>query len=183
MRDRITFEDCNFCLIDFYAIYRSCECSLVNDLYSYGLLKEDRKVTRDVKLLIMHHVMFQLCEYVLRYKGGEKNVIYFTDHCPEDLDLCRYYDGVTRLFKKIIKQLQKVLPIRVYTDNLMFSEILNCSKGKKREIIARIQSKITSLDFSKFTFSKANLFAKRYNLTFLQKGYFNTLKTKQLLLT
>ena len=45
-----------------------------------------------------------------------------------------------------------------------------------------VLNKVNSLDIGKFTFSNIKKFTKRYDLTFLNRDYFNRLSTKLLLI-
>jgi hypothetical protein len=131
----------------------------------------------------MHYTILQICEYMLQYKGKEKNVLYYTGNIPDGIQLVNYYDNLNSFFDKLLTQLKKALPIRIHKNHIPFDYIIKSSHGERQEIIARIKTTINESDFSNFSFSKTNAFTKRYNLLFLNKDYFKSLKTKQLLLT
>lgn len=183
VKNRVLFSEHNFCLIDFYSILAECEADLITNLNNYGLL--NKKLSRDAKSLILHHIILQVCENVLKYKGKEKNVIYYDSQIPESIQLLKYYDAesLQKFLNKIVDKLKTVLPVRIYTNHLTFKEIISSKHGKRAEIVSRIKNTIDNVDLTQFSFSKTNLFTKRYNLTFLNKEYFNTIKAKQLLLT
>lgn len=184
MRDRILFKEHNFHLIDFYSFYFSCENQLINDLYNYGLL-EKGKLTKDTKRLILHHLILQICETLLNYKGKEKTVIYFSNQIPVDAQLLKYFNEIDleHLFEKIVNKIKTVIPVRIHSNHLQFKEIAHSKLGKRSEIIARVKHTLDNTDLTQFSFSRTNAFTKRYDLTFLSKDYFNSIKTKQLLIT
>jgi len=183
VKNHIVFAEHNFCLVNFYFLLAECEVGLITDLHDYGLLKTE-KITKDVKTLLLHHLIHHICEYVLKYKGKEKNVIYYSDQIPNTIQLLKHFQetDLETLFKKTVQKLKKVLPLRIHCNHLEFREIFYSKQGKREEIIARIKQTLDSTDITQFSFSKTNLFTKRYKLTFLNKEYFNSIKTKQLLI-
>jgi hypothetical protein len=60
--------------------------------------------------------------------------------------------------------------------------LIEKNDGKAQTTINSMISKINKIDISKFTFSEIKKFTKRYELTFLNKDYFNRLSTKLLLI-
>ncbi len=183
MKSRIVFAEQNFCVIDFYHILKECEVNIINDLNNYGLLNQKR-ITKDAKTLILHHLTLGVCEYILKHKNKEKNIIYYSALLPQNLSLTEFYNttdlGV--LLEKIVEKLKKNLPIRIHKNHLMFKDIIQSENGDRNEIIANIKTTLENTDFSCFSFSKTLQFAKRHGLTFLNKEYFNSIKTKQLLM-
>ena len=186
MANTIVFSEYNFKLISFRGIFKAIDTALINDLYNYNLL-ENKKITRDVERLFMHYVIHGICEQILKHAGREKVIVYF---CKQDLQrlhiLNHYSDSdIVKVVNKIIVKIRKVLPVRVYTNGITFRELTLLSKeasGNRDEAICGIRGYLDSIDFANFTFSKAKIFATKNGLTFLSKEYFNTLKSKQLLI-
>jgi hypothetical protein len=54
--------------------------------------------------------------------------------------------------------------------------------GIAKETVLKLRSITENNDFERFTFEKIKKFVKKENLTFLDKTYFNSLKSKQLLI-
>ncbi len=183
MEKRLNFGEYNFCLIDFYAICKECDSDIISALHSYSLLHPSKKLTKDVRSIIMHHIILQLCETILQYRGKEKCVIYFTNYIPSEITLNEYFNNLPSFFDKLLSLLQKNLPIRILKNHIPFNQLKHLRQGEREELIIRVRNVIGSFDFANFTFSKVNIFTKRHNLMFLNKEYFKTLKSKQLLLT
>lgn len=184
MKDYILFKEHNFCLLDFYSLYFNCEKCLIDDLHKYGLLKSNR-ITKDVKKLLFHHLILQICETALKHKGKEKTVIYFSNQIPQNVQLLNYFNelDIEILLEKIINKIKKVIPVRFHCNHLQFKEVVTSKHGKRAEIIARVRQTLDNIDLTQFSFSKTNSFTKRYELTFLNRDYFNSIKAKQLLIT
>ena len=77
------------------------------------------------------------------------------------------------------------MPIKIYISKysiVYLTHLIEKNDGKAQTTINSMISKINKIDISKFTFSEIKKFTKRYELTFLNKDYFNRLSTKLLLI-
>ena len=78
-----------------------------------------------------------------------------------------------------------MLPIKfLYTDS-KFSTIRNDirkNNGDTADIINGAKSAIDNFDISKYTFTKARCFAKRYGLLYMSNNFFQQIKNKQLIM-
>lgn len=189
MIESCTFEQFNIKLLDFKSMFHSIEIDLINDLSKYELLTA-KKITRDIKKLIYHHIFLGICEQLHKARSKERLVI--LKH-QEDFNyskhLIHYFDNndIIKYTEQAVKQVCKLLPINIYCyKNFIFSNIseaYNNRNGDAIELMQHITTFSWSREFLKshFTFAKVKVFAKRNNLTFLSEQYFNQLKTKQLL--
>lgn len=185
MTSDVLLSEYNIRLLNFAKIYEDVEIDLINDLYKYNLL-HTFKVNSDIRKLLMHHLIVHICNTLMSYKGREKTVIYYN---IDDI-LCSEFisdkDKFLHALGKSINKIGNVLPIRIFKDNKGFESISSlCKKscGDRDEFIAKLRSYCYNLTFDNFTFSKIRNFTQKNDLTFLNKDYFNTLKSKQLLLT
>lgn len=183
VKSRILFLEHNFCLIDFYFLLKSCEVNLITDLDNYGLLA-GRKITKDTKRLLLHHLSLCICEYILKHKNKEKNVIYYSNNIPNSISLTEFFD--VKILEPILNQavlkIKKSLPVRIHINHLPFKDVMESENGKKDEIINNVKNTLENTDLTQFTFNKSIAFAKRQGLSFLSKEYLNSIKTKQLLI-
>jgi hypothetical protein len=184
VREKIVFKEHNFVLLNFYFILHLCEPALISDLNRYGLLN-NKKITKDVKIMFLHHIVFHMCEHILKLKRKEKVVVYYTEQIPNSLEILNYYkiEDIKKCLISVLNKVQKFLPIRIHFNHMSFSEVVLLKEGEKAEITANVKNTIGSYDLTQFSFSRTNIFTKANNLSFLNKEYFNTIKTKQLLLT
>jgi hypothetical protein len=185
MYDRLVYAQYNFSIINFNSILKEIEIDIINDLHVYGLLSE--KLTPDVKRIIMHHIIFGICEFLLKLRQKEKVIIYYNTAQLESSTLLKYFDNSILLpcISRIIGIIKKYLPIKIFTSTVSFDylvRILQKNDGRSVEIINRIRSFIDSVSLERYTFSKIKTFTKHKNLTFLNKKYFNQLKASQLIL-
>jgi hypothetical protein len=185
MESEVLLSEYNIRLINFAHIYKDIEVNFINDLYHYNLL-EDFKVNGNVRKLMMHHLIVGLCNTLMKYGGKEKNIVYF---CKREILFDSLLSNTDKLLDVVIKcvtKIKRILPIRVYVYDVTFERafiILSKQTGHREELISNIRSFCDNIDFVNFTFSKIKMFTQKNGLTFLNKDYFNTLKSKQLLLT
>jgi hypothetical protein len=187
MIDSINFDEYNFRLVNFVSILKSIEVCLINDLDQYGLLKNNR-ITKDVKLLLLHHIIRGTCDAAMSTKGKEKVVIVYNITEIESLSFINQFDNIKlcSVIENIIAKIKSKLPIRVYNCYLKFNDLRKITKQKTGigyEILSQIKYTIDKQYMESYSFSKIITFTKKNNLIFLNKEYFNTLKSKQLLLT
>jgi hypothetical protein len=184
-----TFEQFNLQLISFESIFKKIEVELINDLSRYQLIPAKR-ITRDIKKLLYHHVFYGISEYLLNLKTKERVILLKRKQSNySDTLILQYFskDDIQKHIDQVAIQVTKLLPISMYGyDNIEFCSLKSLYKdrnGDAVELIERIRSFMWSKDFMRsfYTFSKVKGFAKRNELTFLSERYFNQLKTKQLL--
>lgn len=185
MVDDIIFSEYNFRLIDFCRLLKASEVTIINEMYVYGLL-EKPKITKDVKKILMHHITLCLCSKLLTATGREKWIVYFNKDDLNNSLLHEYFPEIGTLIELFLNKLKKLLPVRIFTNGKTFSELQKIvlkRNGERDEFIANIRLFLESINFSTFTFSKIKIFTQKQGLTFLNREFFNTLKSKQLLLT
>jgi len=185
MLKKLEFKQYNFRLINFNHILRKVEVDIVNDLHKYHLLKD--RITTSAKQFFYHHIIFGICEYLLNDKSNEKTIIYFNNTQLEQLLLTKYFkeEDILKLLDQILNKVKKLLPIKVFLTNISFEflhYLLSKNEGRGLELISNIRSYIDSVNIERYTFAKVKTFTKKNNLIFLNKEYFNQLKTKQLLI-
>jgi hypothetical protein len=86
------------------------------------------------------------------------------------------------MIKGLIYKIERNFPIKFIASTKSFSDYsdyLHKTPGK----INYLRLKIEKSDFTKFTYSKILKFTKRYDLSWLNENYFNTIKSKLLLIS
>ena len=180
----------NFTIIDFHSLFlHNIEGKLINNYHDYGLIaKKLRLNNKDTRNLLLHHIIFELCEYILKKKSGKHIIFCSTDFKSLagsqflSLDLINAQELNTFIVKKL-QRLSKIVPIRfIFNEqpykNYIF-ELQTCG-GQQEEVKQFIESYDNR--FVKYRFDKLLTFSKRFNLTFLSEDYFKQIKNKQLLI-
>lgn len=165
-------------IIDLNEVCVEMQKNLCIDLQAYHLTKNGIKQS-DVKRLYIHHFIFALCEMIEKQNPGSKVV--FVDTGEYDIDILYTIHGkeqVNDLIERVSSKIQKMLPIRICRLGPGLASILDASVIKDM-----CSQKLKDIDPSKFTFEKAKKYTKKHGLKFLNGKYFNSIKTKLVLLT
>ena len=125
------------------------------------------------KKYIFHYFIHYTCEVLKSYNNKKKPVIYF--------------DNANKLNEKYIPFLDvfiKKFPVIVIREPLSlkdFKKKLKCD-GFAAELVVVLMRRLSKIQTGKFYFSKLQYFCKHYELTFLDKTYFNDIRNKLSLL-
>jgi len=182
----LLLKEYNIHIINFSYIFNNyIEKDLLDDLYKYELLGEKKDKT--IKRLFFHHTIFNLCNYLLKNSGREKIVVFFDSNNVYDSNIAKYMseEKVKKYLEMVVKKIKTILPIRLFHSTFTFDYFVFKflkKDGIGKETLFKIKKVIDISDFNKFTFEKCKKFTKKEGLLFLDKHYFNTLKSKQLLL-
>ena len=177
----------NLRLIDFSGIFKEkIEAKVLNDLDSYGLIKNDiiNVKNRDVKKVLYHTIIHELCEYVLSVKGDEKVIVVYSTITPPTVNLHECAPDFMSFLNKFIKRVSNMLPIQILHIDSSFDvieDIMEMKSGECAEIINNAKILANEFDIGSFTFTKARYFAKKYELEYLSNNYFKQIKSKQLI--
>jgi len=168
-----------------YIFKNDIERKFIDDLYSYKLTEVKKSST--ARKLFVHHNIYSVCEFILKSTKKGKQVVFFDDNNLIDGEILQYIDEdcLKGYLKHVYLKFRTLLPLRVYWSNFSFNYFYNKVKedaGIGRETVFKIKSLVEGSCFDKFTFEKCKKFVKKEGLTFLDKTYFNSLKSKQLLL-
>jgi hypothetical protein len=159
--------------------------SIVNDLHKYGLLEKSLSNTT-VRKIFYHHTILNFCDAILKNKTDKKSVLFFNNTQLEDCSLLQFFneDDIIKYISAVINKMKLILPVKTYISRYSvpyFKHLLEKQQGRGHMLLNDIQQN-TAKDFTKYSFSKAKQFAKRYELIWLNQEYFNYLSTKFLLI-
>ena len=187
----ILLEEKNICLIDFNDIFKSIETSFLNDIYDYDLMIDEQiPLTPDTKKIFYHHVIHNLCEHIIKAPKDYRKIIYAPLQINDQFEICNLCDckKINKLFHALIKKLEKKLPVLIIfqQESLDFEFLKNkCfwGDGKGIDFLNFLEVKCEKYENGLYNrnFSKIKEFTKKYELKFLNKNYFDNLKTKQIL--
>ena len=173
----LKFEQYNLDIIDFQDVYGLIELSMMNSLAGFDLLR--KKINTDIRRLITHHMIVGICGYTAALKNKHKVVYYINPDIKAELS--EYYDAikVKRCLFKVLKNIKRLLPIKLYFGSESFSDVCK-DEGKMQETVNLIRAYVDKHDTHKFTFSKAKNYGRKYGLNIISKDYFNDLNLKHL---
>jgi hypothetical protein len=180
----------NIRMIEFSGIMKAdIESKILDDLHSFNLIKGDliNIKHKDVKRIMYHHIIYELCVHVLAIKGKEQIIIYHdTSLLPtRQINMFTDEDSLIEAINNIIQKIIKMLPVKFLCTNIPFKEFKHAAKLKEglyHDILNNAKDILSNYDISKYTFTSARGFAKRHGLEYLSNNFFQKIKTKQLLL-
>ena len=178
-------ENYDFTIIDFNdLLINDIQAKIINSLHEYNLL--DKSINNlQVKKFIYHYTIYSICEKLLEDKT--KSIIYYNYTQLDDCELFKYFkeNEILSFFTNFLRKVDKILPLKIFISKysiLYLDHLIDINDGKAQTTINSMISKINNMDISKYTFSEVKKFTRRYELTFLNKDYFNRLSTKLLLI-
>jgi hypothetical protein len=125
------------------------------------------------KKYIYHYFILYSCEYLKLCNKKYKPVVYFD--VSNELNL---------KFTPILTIFSKNFPILIIQSSSSFNnykKTLKCD-GTREELVICLMRKLFKLQLKRFYFSKLHYFCSKYDLTFLDKTYFNDMRNKLSLL-
>jgi len=125
------------------------------------------------KKYIYHYLILYSCELLKLNNTKHKPVIY--------LDIS---DSLTDQFIPFFQVFLKRFPVLALQDKRPFYIFKNSLRGtgEREELAVYLMRELFKLQSRKFYFSKLQYFCKKYELTFLDKTYFNDIRNKLSLL-
>jgi hypothetical protein len=177
----------NLDIINFEKIYKDkIIATLFRLLEEYNITSYSLK-NKDFKKLLIHSLIHSLCEEVLHSQKNEKIIVYYCNNTLPNSDINKHIpeEELINFFENIFKKISIILPIKFYiTSNAFdyFIYLLSKNRVKGVDILQNIKNIAFNNKNESFTFNKIRKYTKKYGLTFLSEVYFNTIKSKQLLL-
>jgi hypothetical protein len=175
----ISLINCNKVFAD------SISDNIVSDLHQFELLHS--KITHsDTKKLLFHHIIYELCEAILKSDKNTKKILFFNYTQLIDCSILKFFDEVDiiNVIKTVLERMKRVLPVRIYMSKyslIYFDHLLTKRDGRGSMLLNDIIKRFET-EYKTFTFSDIKKFTKKYDLTFLNTDYFNRLSTKLLLI-
>jgi|TARA_X000001388_G_C2210865_1_gene115086 hypothetical protein len=185
MMSDLFLKDYDLNIIDFNELFTTdIQFEIIDSLYEFDLLEKSIN-NSSVKKFFLHWIILSICDKILKNKN--KSLIYFNYTQLEDCELKKYYNEteILNFLNSNLRRVEKLLPIKIFISKFSIdylSYLIDKNDGKAYTTINSMVNKLNSIDITKFTFSNIKKFTKRYELTFLNRDYFNRLSTKLLLI-
>ena len=125
------------------------------------------------KKYIFHYFIYYTCEILKKYNKKYKPVIFFDSTNKLNLSYSPFLDVFVKKF-----------PVTVLQEDFSFNKFkknLKCN-GRREETILILTRKLQKMQLKPFYFNKLQYFCKKYDLTFLDKTYFEDIRNKLSLL-
>lgn len=188
MVEKIELKQYNICLLNFEDLfYKKIETDLTDNLHKYLLLKN--RINSQARKFFFHHIIFEICEFLLNQKNKEKNIIFFNyRQINTNYGLLKYFseEDILKNLHGVLLKIKNLLPVRIFISKYTFEYFKHLNErndGKAIETINNLKYYINNTEYENYTFSRIKKFTLKNDLTFLNQKYFNLLKTKQLLIS
>jgi hypothetical protein len=135
--------------------------------------KELKFNNRQHRKYIFHYFIYYTCEILKMHNKKNKPVIYFDETNTLNMNYSSFLNIFIKKFPVIA--LQQPVSFKEFKKNL------KCN-GVCEELNISLMRKLNKLQAKRFYFSKLHYFCKHYELTFLDKTYFNDIRNKLSLL-
>ena len=125
------------------------------------------------KKYIFHYFIHYMCEVLKACNKRAKPVIYFDNTNKLNLQYLTF-----------LKSFCKKFPVVLLTEDVSlkdFKKKIKCN-GHKEELLIILDRKLKKIQNTNFYFNKLHYFCKKYDLTFLDKTYFEDIRNKLSLL-
>ena len=174
---KVEYSQQNLYIINFNRFFSHYENLIIESLCDYSLLSRNYTLkNRDVKKIFYHHLTKTIVdEFIWSNKSPNKLVMIFNKNLYTN-GITKDYFGEQELnefLEKYIIKLEKMLPVKF---------VITKNNIDEHTMVNACLSKIKQVSKKDYTFQKIKLFAKRYELTFLNDNYLNCVKTKQVLI-
>lgn len=162
----------NVTICDFCVLLRSITPTYSRMIDTYHI----NSFNRDAKRLLTHCIIQACCDTALGISHG-KIVFYYNRECMIDSNIVS--SEIAEFIHKLIQECTKKLPITWYCSSKPLSYYLDIiKKHQGNSFLFEISNK----NKAKYTFDRAIKYITQHKLTFLNDQYFNSLKTRCLLL-
>jgi len=115
-----------------------------------------------------------------------KIVFWFNESGLNNTSIVQYTSSARwkSFINTVIRKLKSMFPMKFYISDDKFSElheIIESDPGRTREIVQTVHESFKTFKVESYTFSKIKQFINNYELTFLDKHYFNQVKVKAIM--
>lgn len=176
----------NLLLLDFNQLFiEDYQLGILNHLYTFKILNKPLS-NPDVKKIMYHNLIHGICESY-RNSCCSRPVYLFNNTQLDDCLIKDHYkeEELLAFFNSFFTKFEKMLPIPIVKSRFnTYSLKYMIGNNDARAVLAinGCTSKITEIKSKEYTFQKIKRFSKKYELTFLSNEYFNSIKTKQILI-
>lgn len=174
-----------FALLNFWDIIKPIEQRIFNDIDEYIPVDKVSFQNTAVKRIFFHHIILAVCKAVIEHETKNKIIVVFNEDESNYCNLSSISELhlAKKFFTTVIKKIKTLLPMNVYMYWNNFDHIKDVIKrnnGEYTELVENLTS-LTSKCKVNFDFERVKRFSKRYGLTYLNKSFFEQIKTKNLL--
>jgi|GEM_PF-6018964 len=169
-------------LINFDNLLAEIESNCLNDLHQAGLIINYQLdlSNSDSRKIIYHHVIYGICEEIHRLKSVHHKVVVFPPEISSNHEFLQFCskDDFQNVLNSLTKRLQNLLPFVIYRSEENLFGNIDITDGNIRDLLGILSRKCQIKDNKSFTYEKIKKFSDKFDLNFLSREYFESIKTK-----
>ena len=152
-----------------------------------GLLKPNISFfNKQVKAVFMHHIIQDICEYIIDSPQNKRNLIVYTNQLEYKLEILEYVNELkfVEFINKLLKRFSKLLPINIHFNGISaknMHRIIKDKNGDSVELAIHLSDYIDKQVNRRVNYTKLTKITKQYGLNFLSKTFFKKVENKQLI--
>jgi hypothetical protein len=134
----------------------------------------------------MHHIIQDMCEYIISSPGHKRNLIVYTNQLDVKLEITEYVNELkfVEFVEKLLKRFSKLLPISIHFNGMSAKTMHRVSKDKNGDSIdlaIHLSEYIDKQVNRRLNYTKLTKITKQYGLNFLSKTFFKRVENRQLI--
>ena len=184
----ISLPSYNVNLTDYYEVFKKrTDKKIINDLHSMELLKPNISFfNKQVKAVFMHHIIQDMCEYVIDSPSNKRNLIVYTNQLDVKLEITEYANEIkfVEFVEKLLKRFSKLLPINIHFNGMSaktMHRIIKDKNGDSVDLAIHLSEYIDKQVSRRLNYTKLTKITKQYGLNFLSKTFFKKVENRQLI--
>ena len=141
---------------------------------------------KQVKAVFMHHIIQDICEYIIDSPQNKRNLIVYTDRLEYKLEILEYVNELklVEFISKLLKRFSKLLPVNVHFNGMSaknMHRIMKDKNGDSIDLAIHLSQYIDKQVGRRLNYTKLTKITKQYGLTFLSKTFFKKVENRQLI--
>ena len=177
----------NIKLIDILSLVYDSQVRIMNDLHMFDLLDQLNYRKHDTKKVFYYHILKSVCDCIISSSDNNQHVFFYNRSCIDNyrFEVLNYSNSeeFQKFLNILIKKMNSILPTLFYMCNdRCFDEMVkDVNSGEWQDVYLAISAELAIKRNRKFTFEQSKKFVDKFELTYLDREYFNKLKISALL--
>ena len=141
---------------------------------------------KQVKAVFMHHIIQDMCEYIIDSPANKRNLIVYTNQLDVKLEITEYVNEIkfVEFVEKLLKRFSKLLPINIHFNGMSaktMHRIIKDKNGDSVDLAIHLSEYINKQVGRRLNYTKLTKITKQYGLNFLSKTFFKKVENRQLI--
>jgi len=179
----------NFNILPISQIFPYISVKFLDTLYDHQEISADEEINFKSKVtsrLFYHTFIHEICETYINLKREHGDIVILFDGIGDLLDSPYNKEILTQQVSKILKIIQKNLPVMIFlpdspVDIIKMQDKYFWDEGEGIDLLHLLENARDRFSRKSYNFQNIKKFAKNKELKFLSENYFDKIKTKSML--